>query len=134
MLLKPLFDIKETYNLIERYPIEIRKHAERVAKYVEIYGGTCKYVALLHDIIEDTETTLDEIPEDMRNDVDILTRKENETYFDYIHRIIDSGSRIAMIVKLADIYDHLEQVETLKPSLKKRYEKTKRILEKGLDI
>ena len=133
MLTAPLFDIIETYNLIERYPLEIREHTERVAEYVEIYGGTCKYVALLHDIIEDTETTLNEIPKDMRNDVDILTRKENETYFDYIHRIKNSGSRIAIIVKLADIYDHLTQIETLKPSLKKRYEKAIKIL-KGLDI
>ena len=129
MLTAPLFDIKETYNLIERYPLEIRKHAERVAEYVEIYGGICKYVALLHDIIEDTETTLNEIPEDMRNDIDILTRKEDETYFDYIHKIKNSDNRTAIIVKLADIYDHLEQVETLKPSLKKRYEKAKEILE-----
>ena len=55
--------------------------------------------------------------------VDLLTRKKEDTYFDYIHKIATSGDKLAIEVKLAYLVDHLEKAYTLKPSLKKRYEK-----------
>ena len=118
-------------EIIDRYTLETRKHAERVSRYARIYGEDFALIGLLHDIIEDTETTLDEIPENIRIDIDALTRRKNETYFDYIRRI-KKGSCRAIIIKYIDIYDHLKQKETLKPSLKKRYEKAIKIL-KGID-
>ena len=114
-------------DLVSRYPSDIREHVERVSRYAGLHGNDYALVGLLHDIIEDTDTTLDELPEDIREDIDTLTRRDNETYFDYINRV-KKGSRRAIIVKRADIYDHLKQTETLKPSLKERYEKAMEIL------
>lgn len=119
-------------TLSNRYPSDVKKHAQRVSALASVYGKDYALVGLLHDIIEDTSTTLDEIPEDIRTDIDTLTRRKNEAYFDYIHRI-KNGSRRAILIKYIDIYDHLTHTETLKPSLKKRYEKAKEILE-SIDI
>ena len=91
-------------------------------------------VGLLHDIIEDTNTTLDELPEDIRIDIATLTRRSDETYFEYINRIKNNGSKRAITVKLCDINDHLNQKDTLKDSLKKRYLKAQEILNERTDI
>ena len=114
-------------NLVNRYPPDIREHAERVSRYAGLYGNDYALVGLLHDIIEDTNTTLDELPEDIREDIDTLTCRNDETYFGYINRV-KKGSRRAIIVKRTDLYDHLKQTKTLKPSLKERYEKAMEIL------
>ena len=99
-------------------------HSTEVAARVE---GKAKVVALLHDIVEDTPATIEDIEFmfgiRIAEAVDLLTRKKEDTYFDYIHKIATSGDKLAIEVKLADLADHLEKVDTLKPSLKKRYEK-----------
>ena len=99
-------------------------HSTDVAKKVE---GKAKVVAFLHDIVEDTPATVEDIEHmfgiRIAEAVDLLTRKKEDTYFDYIHKIATSGDKLAIEVKLADLADHLEKVDTLKPSLKKRYEK-----------
>ena len=104
-------------------------HSTEVAARVE---GKAKVVALLHDIIEDTPATIEDIEFmfgiRIAEAVDLLTRKKEDTYFDYIHKIATSGDKLAIEVKLADLADHLEKVDTLKPSLKKRYEKATLIL------
>lgn len=115
-------------DLIERYPDDIKAHAKRVAYYARKYGTRYELVGLLHDIIEDTCTTLEELPVDVRDDVAILTRNPNDTYFDYIRNIKKYGSHRAFMVKLFDIYDHLNQKETLTKSLEKRYLKALEIL------
>ena len=118
-------------NLIERYPTDIKNHAMRVSALASGYGRDYELIGLLHDIIEDTDTTLDELPVDIRDDIDILTRKNNETYFEYIDRIVNSNKRVIR-VKCCDIYDHLQYVDTLTDSLKKRYDKAYSILLKAL--
>lgn len=104
-------------------------HSTEVAARVE---GKAKVVALLHDIVEDTPATIEDIEFmfgiRIAEAVDLLTRKKEDTYFDYIHKIATSGDKLAIEVKLADLADHLEKVDTLKPSLKKRYEKATLIL------
>lgn len=99
-------------------------HSTEVAARVE---GKAKVVALLHDVVEDTPATIEDIEFmfgiRIAEAVDLLTRKKEDTYFDYIHKIATSGDKLAIEVKLADLADHLEKVDTLKPSLKKRYEK-----------
>lgn len=116
-------------ELIDRYPSNIKEHANRVAILASPYGNDYKTVALLHDILEDTETTEDELPEEYREDIVTLTRKDTETYFEYIERV-SKGSKRAVIIKLLDIEDHLNNKETLKASLEKRYLKAKKILMK----
>ena len=124
-------------DIIERYPIDIREHTERVADLVRPFGEEYMIVALLHDILEDTEVTYEDLSKAlsyvMVNDIFTLTRKSNETYFEYIDRITKSEKSV-IIIKYYDILDHLNNKETLKPSLEKRYLKAKEILEKALDI
>ena len=114
-------------ELTERYPPDIKAHSKRVAELASQYGNDYEMVALLHDILEDTETTIDELPDEYKEDIITLTHKDTETYFEYIERV-SKGSKRAITVKLLDLEDHLDNKDTLKPSLKKRYLKAKDIL------
>lgn len=65
--------------------------------------------AYLHDVVEDTVVTLDMIESLfgplVRDMVDVLTKRNNETYFDFIMRINDCGSITVpcRAIKIADI-------------------------------
>jgi (p)ppGpp synthase/HD superfamily hydrolase len=68
-------------------------------------------VALLHDVVEDTPTTLDDLRARGYNEaiieaVDALTRRENETYEQFILRI--KPIPLARRVKLADLRDNMD--------------------------
>ena len=105
------------------------RHAERVANML---APKFNDVAYLHDVIEDTEYDNSVLSNLVSKDdliaIDILTRKANQTYFEYIDFIAKSKNQKALMVKFADITDHLEQRHTLKDSLRKRYVKALRIL------
>lgn len=62
-------------------------------------------VALLHDVVEDTEVTLEdlkrEFPKDVTDAVALLTHDISMDYFDYVRAI--RTNPIARTVKLADI-------------------------------
>ena len=119
-------------DIVERYLIDVMEHAERVMDLVRPFGKDYMMVALLHDILEDTEVTYEDlskaIPYDIVDDIFVLTRKSNQTYFEYIDKITKNTKR-AKIVKYYDILDHLHNKATLKPSLEKRYLKAKELLE-----
>ena len=63
------------------------------------------YVALLHDTVEDTAVTLEDLAEDFPaevvNAVRLLTHDEDVEYFDYVRTI--KADPIATKVKLADL-------------------------------
>ena len=122
-------------DIVERYPIDVLEHAERVMNLVRPFGKDYMMVALLHDILEDTEVIYDDLskvlPYDIVREIFILTRKSDETYFEYIDRITKSTRRV-VVIKYYDILDHLNNKETLKPSLEKRYLKAKQILEEAI--
>ena len=75
-------------------------------------------VGILHDIIEDTDMTLSELKRTglLSNEeldaIDHLTRKEGETYFDYINRV--SKNELATKVKLNDLRDNLDLMKLRK--------------------
>jgi (p)ppGpp synthase/HD superfamily hydrolase len=72
---------------------------------------TEKVAALFHDVIEDTEASFDDIrilgyPEEVIQLLDLLTKRHGETHRQYIYRIVGSGNKSTMKIKLADMYDN----------------------------
>lgn len=87
------------------------QHLLRVSSNVK--GKIAKTVALLHDIIEDTDITKEDLIEmgflhEVVDAVDILSRKENETYNEFILRIAASANPLAINVKIADLEDNMD--------------------------
>lgn len=65
-------------------------------------------VALLHDVVEDSDYTLKDLidadfPYQVIEAVDLLTHKDGVPYMEYIAKIKDSGNPVARKVKLADL-------------------------------
>lgn len=81
-------------------------HPYMVAMCVPHPTETEVVAALLHDVVEDTPHTLEELEElfgsDVAEIVDLLTKRPGLSYKESIDRIINSGNRSAMKVKLAD--------------------------------
>lgn len=103
-------------------------HPVRVA--IRVDGTREKIAALLHDVVEDTHVTLDDLHEygftyEIIEIVDCLTKRPGEKYADFIRRCLSNG--YAVKVKIADIEDNLNDQSALDPEeaefLKKRYEK-----------
>jgi len=85
----------------------------------------------LHDVIEDTDyligDIIDKFGETIAEAVKLLTRGEEETYADYVVGIKKSvflEGKIARVVKMADLLDHLMGPTPCPPNLIKRYEKS----------
>lgn len=95
-------------------------HPLRVAFAV---SERARVVALLHDVLEDTNVPLPEwVTDEERVALFTLTRgKDEETYAEYIARIVGSGSEIAREVKIADLRDNLAHDPP--PEMRHRYEK-----------
>lgn len=79
-------------------------HPIHVAEQMEDEYSTC--AALLHDTVEDGGIELSELyeadfPEEIVRTVDILTRREDEPYMEYIQRLKENS--LAVKVKLADL-------------------------------
>ena len=84
-------------------------HVDRVAgKFLSPYF---KAVAYLHDILEDTDVTVDDLldegfPYGLVRHVVMLTRKDGEIYADYIARI--KTDPVATAVKVEDLLDNMD--------------------------
>ena len=85
-------------------------------------------VALLHDVVEDTAITLDDLRDKGYSDeiviaIDALTRRTDETYSAYIERL--SNNKLARHVKIADLQHNLDPERTKmidNASLQNRYQ------------
>ncbi len=91
-------------------------------------------IALLHDILEDTDIKPRQLYElfgfDIAYTVGILTRRKKEDYFSYIRRV--GRDILAKEVKMADLKSNLFSATYLYPqysSLKERYMKALYMLE-----
>ena len=78
-------------------------HPIHLAEEMEDEISTC--AALLHDTVEDTDVTLEQLaaifPGEVVAAVDLLTHREGVDYFDYIRAI--KRDPVAVKVKLADL-------------------------------
>jgi (p)ppGpp synthase/HD superfamily hydrolase len=96
----------------------------------------CKIVALLHDVIEDTSYTAEDLlgmgyPENVVASVKRLTKPKGMPYLDCILAIIASGDGMAMAVKRADNRDNLDptRLAKLPPDKQAGDEKYRRSIE-----
>ncbi|WP_047099187.1 HD domain-containing protein [Chryseobacterium lactis] len=66
---------------------------------------------ILHDLVEDTDWSFEKLkeegfPETVINALELVTRKNNERYSDFIERI--AGNDLAIRVKLNDLEDNMD--------------------------
>jgi len=85
-------------------------HLARVVALVD--GDDAKAVAWLHDTLEDTALTADDLKAagfdaTVVDAVKALTKVKGEPYPVYMARLMASGSTLARVVKRADLLDHL---------------------------
>jgi len=111
-------------------------HPIHLAEQMEDENSCC--VALLHDTVEDTNVTLDELktifPPEVTDAVALLTHTDDTDYFDYVRAI--RANPIARKVKLADLSHNSDQSrcvgsnlsEEQKATWRAKYEKATKIL------
>lgn len=80
------------------------KHPEAVARFVNTAEE--KATAYLHDVLEDTEITADDllnagIPHNVVKAVQVLTKEKYTPYFEYLSKVKENP--LARAVKLADL-------------------------------
>ncbi len=88
------------------------EHSIRVGELASRQGPAYATVGLLHDMLEDSDVTRDElcavgVTEDELAAIELLTRGE-ESYEEYVEGIAASEDRLAISVKLCDLLDHLD--------------------------
>ena len=103
----------------------------------KVYEGVSSYnekiIALLHDIVEDTNISFKELEEygynkEIIEPLKFLTKKKGEYYPDYIDRIISSNDIHTLNVKLSDLKHNMDITRIKNPTINdyerisKRYE------------
>ena len=111
-------------------------HPIHLAEQMDNEYSCC--VALLHDTVEDTAVTLEELkkdfPSEITDAVALLTHIDEVDYFDYVRTIKDNP--IAKKVKLADLTHNSDQSRCIGSDLtserlefwKNKYQKAREIL------
>ena len=103
-------------------------------EYVSSHGRneTEKIIGLLHDTLEDTELTKEELLEfgfskEIVEVIEILTRTKNKSYNDYIESIILSENESALYIKKIDMEHNMDFTrcpnldEATREKLQKKY-------------
>ena len=76
------------------------------------YGITAATVGLLHDVVEDTNVTFEDLELDypwyIVNAVRYITKKQGENYDTYIQRV--KNNHLATFVKIIDIKNNMESL------------------------
>jgi len=111
-------------------------HSAAVAQAVRDkgYGDICECIAWLHDVIEDTEVTANDllmrgIPFDVVQAVEYLSKKDGQSYLDYLKQIQQNG--LAVVIKMEDIKHNMSCFDKPKGSLYQKYELALYILERN---
>ncbi len=124
------------YRVVDRV-MEMEFNMVDETSEIELYVAT----AYLHDIIEDTMVTDSDLRDKgftktVREAVHFMTRPKGMTYSDYLDRIkaasetgegdeiTNTAAKIAKVVKMADLFDHLMGPTPCPAALRKRYEKS----------
>ncbi len=101
-------------------------HPEFVAS--QVAGDEAKAVAWLHDVVEDTSVTFDDLrtrglSKTVIEAVVALTKQEKESYEVYLERV--AANPLAKVVKLADLKHNMDinRLKTIDDKTKLRLEK-----------
>jgi len=122
-------------------------HPLRVMVGVAVHGDETMAAAVLHDVIEDTPWTADELLREgfsapVVEAVQLLSRPsqgapDRPTYKQFIRRIKDSGNTMAFAIKVQDIFDNLGRLHELPPeeqTIARRYQDALTILRSEEDL
>ncbi|MBU0279350.1 MULTISPECIES: GTP pyrophosphokinase [unclassified Gemella] len=104
-------------NFVNAFFISLKAHRGQRDKAGRLYifhiiyvmfntkGIKGKIVALLHDVVEDSEITIDFLKsyfdEEIVKAVDVITKKPNQSYFDYLKVV--KNNKLARQVKISDL-------------------------------
>lgn len=89
-----------------------------------------KVVAFLHDVVEDTDTTVDDVRDEFGDEiadaVDVITHRDGVSYMDYVRSIWKNS--LARKVKLADLTHNMDlsRLDYVTEADKRRVEKYKK--------
>lgn len=125
-------------------------HPLTVARSLVDYGEKYVTAALLHDVVEDTDITIDDLkvffPEDVITALSLLTHEEHPcksfeeammNYHEYVRAIKNSGNDIAIKVKIADLTNNMDLSRIPNPTekdfrrIEKKYKPAMEIMTKG---
>ena len=122
-------------NQVDKSGMPYVYHPFHLAEQMDNEFTTC--VALLHDVVEDTDITLDDLkaqgfPREVTDAIVLMTHNDAVPYLDYVAEIKDNP--IACAVKLADLKHNsdltrLEYVDSKALERAEKYRKAIRILE-----
>lgn len=107
---KALF-LARSYHLFQRDKAGAPYIEHPLAVSRAVSGEKCKVVALMHDLLEDTDIDPDilskNFPDDIFQAVIAMTHRKGEDYFDYVRRA--AANPIAREVKLADLAHNMDR-------------------------
>ncbi len=111
---------------VDKAGVDYIQHPLYVASQVKTEQE--KTVALLHDVIEDSDVTVDDLlasglSNEVVTAVQILTKKEGQSYQEYLEKV--KSNNLARVVKLADL-KHNSDLSRLKSVTNTAYERVKK--------
>lgn len=116
------------------------EHVAEVARRLEEYGDHAVMAGCLHDIVEDTDVTLDQLramgfPDEVVRAVDAVTWRDGEDYMDLIARA--AVDPLGRLVKLADNATNSDEArlalldEKTAERLRRKYARAREVLLAG---
>lgn len=108
-------------------------HIVQVGKNISKKEDKYLAVAYLHDVLEDTNLTkenlLEKFPVEVVEAVQAITKKDNEPYNEYLERV--KNNPIALIVKISDLTHNIDlsRLKKISSSDLKRVEKYRKAME-----
>lgn len=106
------------------HPMAVADTFKDLKEYGGISGEEIRAIALLHDVIEDSNINLwnlvcEGFSDNVIKTIDILTKNEGGIYLDYILKVKENP--IAKLVKLADIRHNLSTLDTKRKAQRDKY-------------